>query len=429
MKPRTKLQFEVYELSKYYMPSIENEMLEWAKVACLDHKGYATKKKVICMDCGEPFSPELVNHKRAVCPHCGAKLKIEQTRKTTDKQQVYVAKAQIYNGFQVIRNFEIYKHEKAGKEANYYICEILQHWIRNDGKREVVARNHTLNSYVDSWGGSMEIRGKSGGTYYSSNNKRFDVYPYKYHPDSEFLPMYKRYGINDKLEGLTFIEAAKYLPENPKIETLLKAKQYYILGHFNGYDRNINYYWPSLKICIRNKYIVKDASMYFDYLDLLSYFKKDLHNAHYVCPKNLKKEHDRLSDKKRINYKKLEAERKRIKVIEDEKIFKEIKSKFFGIQFSDGTINIKSLDSVQEFIQEGDMMHHCVFTSEYYLKPDSLILSAIIEDKHIETVEVNLKTLDVVQSRGVCNSSTEYHDRIVKLVKKNINLIRQKMTA
>lgn len=32
--------------------------------------------------------------------------------------------------------------------------------------------------------------------------------------------------------------------------------------------------------------------MWFDYLKLLEHYRKDLHNAHYVCPKNLKKAHD-----------------------------------------------------------------------------------------------------------------------------------------
>ncbi|MCS2583228.1 endonuclease Q family protein [Bacteroides sp. BFG-551] len=78
MKPRTKLQVRVTELSSS-LPNIENKMLDWAKVDCLEHKGYATKSRVICMDCGKRFSPELVNRKRAICPHCGIKLKVEQS--------------------------------------------------------------------------------------------------------------------------------------------------------------------------------------------------------------------------------------------------------------------------------------------------------------------------------------------------------------
>jgi len=42
---------------------------------------------------------------------------------------------------------------------------------------------------------------------------------------------------------------------------------------------------------------------------------------------------------------------------------------------------------------------------------------------------VDLRTLKVVQSRGVCNSSTEYHDRIIALVESNAEQIRQRMVA
>lgn len=74
-------------------------------------------------------------------------------------------------------------------------------------------------------------------------------------------------------------------------------------------------------------------------------------------------------------------------------------------------------------------MHHCVFTNNYFRKKDSLILSARIGEKHIETIEVDLSKFQVIQSRGICNKDTEYHGRIIDLVKKNMNLIRQKLTA
>lgn len=62
MKPRTKLQLQVMRLSES-LSDIENKMLSWAKVDCLEHRGYATKKRVVCMDCGQTFSPDLVKHK------------------------------------------------------------------------------------------------------------------------------------------------------------------------------------------------------------------------------------------------------------------------------------------------------------------------------------------------------------------------------
>ena len=105
------------------------------------------------------------------------------------------------------------------------------------------------------------------------------------------------------------------------------------------------------------------------------------------------------------------------------------KSKFFDLKLSDGKIVVIPLKNLEEFQQEGEIMHHCVFSNEYYKKKDSLILSARIGKKHIETIEVNLKTFSIVQSRGACNQDTEYHERIIGLVKKNMNLIRQKLTA
>ena len=53
----------------------------------------------------------------------------------------------------------------------------------------------------------------------------------------------------------------------------------------------------------------------------------------------------------------------------------------------------------------------------------------IVDGKRIETIEVSLATLEVVQSRGICNENTEYHDRIIRLVEDNTELIRQRMNA
>jgi len=421
MKPRTKLQVEVFNWSqRLYL--LKREMLALAKEKCLEHKGFATKSRVICMDCGQRFSPDLVSRKRAICPHCGAKLKVEKTRKTTDKQHLYLAKAEIHGEFQVIRNFEVYAYYKTGKDAHYFIQEILQHWIKDNGKREVVGLNHSQNWYVDSWNGYMEIRNKSF-------TQRYDVYPYKIHPDSEFLPAFKRYGIDYRLKGLTPLEAMTLIPKNPRIETLLKEKQYKLLEYCSDWHRNtIDFRWPSIKICMRNNYKIQDLSMWFDYLDLLEHYHKDLHNAHYVCPPNLKKAHDDLVAKKNKDRIKEEKERNAKKLLEAkeyEKEYERLKSKFFGIDISDGEITIQVLKSIDEFKNEADAMHHCVFACGYYKKPDSLILSAHIGDKRIETVEVSLKTFDVVQSRAVCNGQSEYHNHIIDLVKKNMNLIKK----
>ena len=137
-----------------------------------------------------------------------------------------------------------------------------------------------------------------------------------------------------------------------------------------------------------------------------------------ICEAKLRKERGRI-----------EAIRKREKLMKDIAGFYERMKKFFGMKITDGNIVICPLESITQFYQEGKAMHHCVYAQGYYARENTLILSATIDGKRAETIEVNLKTLDIVQSRAVCNGVSEYHNQIIKLVKKNMNLIRQKMTA
>lgn len=462
MKPKTKLQHEVIANSQQ-LYKIDNDMLSWAKKDVLEHKGFATKTRVICMDCGNSFSPELVSRKRAVCPHCNTKLTIEQTKKRTDTQSVDLAYAEIYGEFQVIRNFEIYAYYREKEPARYHIREILQHWVLPDGKREIVGRYHNMGSC--GWCGDMEIRKLTGGSYYSSY--KMEMYPYKYHPDSTFKPMYRKYGITRDLEGMTFLEAINTIPSNPKAETLIKAKQYSLLGYCNDSNK-VYHFWPSIKICLRNKYKVKDASIWFDYLDLLEYFKKDLNNAYYVCPKDLSKAHDIYVKRKRkiIDFERMQQDyisilkyfkefqkegfafpknlkreyqiladrqkadrlaKKKKEIDRENQKYRELIRPFLDMQICDKLIQIIPLQSVEDFVIEGDTLHHCVYTNEYYKKADRLILSARMDEIRLETIEIDLNAMKVMQCRGIRNKDSEYHARILRLMNKNMHLIKERL--
>ena len=114
----------------------------------------------------------------------------------------------------------------------------------------------------------------------------------------------------------------------------------------------------------------------------------------YVCPADLKAEHDKLVAKRNLQRERERTEQQRQKAIEDEKNYLKAKGIFFGLVFSDSLICIKVIESVEEMEEEGRIMHHCV--GGYHNKANSLILSATIEGKRIETIEVSLKTLKVV---------------------------------
>ena len=171
--------------------------------------------------------------------------------------------------------------------------------------------------------------------------------------------------------------------------------------------------------------------MWCDTIRLLDRCGRDIHNTKYICPKDLKAEHDRwlskmnLMEEKRRNKERMERAKRH------EADFYKNKSCFFGIVIRDNDIEISVLDSLEAYKAESEKMKHCVFQCEYYAKTDTVILSAHDrQGNRIETVEFSLTKGKVVQSRGVCNSNTEFHDRIIKLVNGNAHrFLEAKVTA
>ena len=306
-------------------------------------------------------------------------------------------------------------------KADYW--EVCRLWLNAEGKVAVTARARTLGYYVDcfDWASKISLKRPNEVHWLIA-----DTYVY---PHYRLLPELKRNGFNGEYHNILPYDLFTAILSDSRAETLLKAGQYPMLRHYIRSSFDIERYWASIKICIRNGYTISDGSMWRDTIDLLRHFGKDTNSPKYVCPSDLKAEHDRLMHKrnKEIERKKLEERIRQAK--KHEKAYRKLKGIFFGIAFTDGTLQVRVLESVAEFAAEGTELHHCVFSNSYFLEKNSLILSATIDGKRIETVEVSLKTLEVVQSRGLHNSNTEYHDRIVNLVNSNVNLIRQRMEA
>jgi hypothetical protein len=422
MKPRTKFQQQVFAASKN-LPAISDAQIKWAYRNCMQHIGRRTKKGVIsCLECGDEWTDKTAE-KYCICPHCKAKLQIADTKKRIFKEYEYFCLVTTCADSQVLRFFYLQSYAKVGEKAQYFHSEVIQKWIAPNGRHASIARLRPMTCFADTWNfqSKLEIR---------PERPLYNAVPTCVYPRQRLIPELTRSGYKGEFYKLTPFELFYSLLTDNRAETLLKAGQINLLKFFINDDfRSMDEYWASIRICLRNGYKVNKASIWRDYIDLLRFFGKDLHNAKYVCPADLKAEHDRYVQKKRDWQEKVRKEKARKKALADEVVFKEAKSKFFGIRFTDGLVQVRVLESVEEIMQEGDVMHHCVFTNEYYLKPDSLILSACIAEKHIETIELSLSKLQVLQSRGVCNKNTEYHERIMALVRKNIPLIRKRKVA
>ena len=426
MKPRTPIQQEVARLSER-LPKLTAIQRAYAFRHCFKH--YAIKRADgtnICTECGHSWRSE---HDLAdtvcgcTCPHCGMELEALRTRKSVFSENEYFSIVTTCKQYQVIRFFFVKSRYKAGQRAEYSIYEVVQRWISPKGTTVTVARLRGMSIlYYDLWAeySDMEVR---------KNNKlrAYDINPVCTYPRQRFIPELKRNGFNGEYHNILPYDLFTAILSDSRAETLLKAGQYPMLRHYIRSSFDMERYWASIKICIRNGYTIADGSMWRDTIDLLRHFGKDTNSPKYVCPSDLKSEHDKLVARRNRQRERERTEQQRMKAIEDEKNYLKTKGMFFGLAFSDNLILVKVIESVEEMETEGRLMHHCV--GGYHNRKNSLILSARIDGRRIETVEVSLKTFEVVQCRGVCNENTEYHDRIIALVNSNMSLIRQRMNA
>lgn len=430
MKPKTKIQFAVVELCEH-LPKLSQDQIDYAENKFFPKLAYATKSSGFCLECGGSIDIKKIVRKKVVCDCCGETLKVEYTRKRTLDLKDYrfsishLIKYGIYD-FQVIRTFEFCNYYKKGKKKKSWYWEICRNFYDKSGKQVNVSR---LLSNYGNFQSDLVLRDNTTTGYY---RQTYNIDADLHYPETELRSEYVRKGIDHKLLSGTSLEILIKDFNCSEVETVVKA------GYIELYQKwRADYvvrFFSSLKICIRNKYKIKDVTLYLDLLKALDTLNLDLHNAHYVCPENLKAAHDFYIDK----IKKLEEAREAQRAIEqaeklkrektfNAKLFKKQKQKFFDLLFQVNNIEITPLKSIREFKTEGDELNHCIYRSKYYLEEDSLILSAKVEGKRTETIEVNLENFKIVQCRGYNNDPSPFHDDIMKLIKSKIPLIRKRI--
>lgn len=347
----------------------------------------------------------------------------------------YAVINQAYHGRQVLRYFRINRKRNRKREVSYDTWEVFQLWNKVGEKQILIARQRAFHYYVDAFllSSPMEIRQNP---QYSKSWLHFTDVGFSYMYDKSVNGTYKYCDslipTNERKQWYRFLSVDKFA------ETILKQRHElaeYMLTN-NILDKE---YIQAIRIMFRHNYVPMNEghtayNLYFDMLQNMKYIGCDLSNPHFVCPENLLHTHDWAMQAATALRAKNEAaagrdaELKRIKqeIACDEEYVK-AHSCFFGMTISDDLISCHVLQSVQEFYEEGTAMHHCVYANKYYQKPNSLILSARIDNKRIETVEVDLREMKVVQCYGACDKYTLYHDRIVNLINGSMNVIKQYM--
>lgn len=382
MKPRNKTQREVVVLSAT-IPPISDKQMEWG----INHS-YTSKERTY--------------------------------EKTMYRYFVISSRVQ---DWQVCRFFQIRK-----KRQLYNVIEPVRLWFNSDGHMEVEAMNRFyIGGRKDSWIINSELSLKQAPASYNDYTLLLSISASKV---TSMLPILKRNGLKRSFHNMQSRDVIEGLLKNNIFETLWKCKQFPLLRAF-AYNWNRDYNDASkmaaVKIVLRHNYHIKDGRMWVDMVNMLERAHKDFRNPKFVCPISLKAGHDKAMDLCNKYEKKQRKIKERKELLEDQKAVKayEVARKcFMGMIISDGKIVIQVLLTVKDVEQEGKAMHHCVFTNKYYKRLNSLLLTAKVNNERVETIEVDLKRYQLVQSRGVCNQNSKYHDKIVNLVNKKMNLIR-----
>lgn len=417
------------------LPPLTEAQKRWAhshyeKAALLKRGG-----EIWCHNCGHIHRqlPGIIDIDLEIggqCLECGARFSLQQKPGNHFAESYYHTIGTHLKGWQVFRTFLAERSNTKGIPTRYALNEVYQNWISPDGKEYILSKGYTRSPLIgEKWAYDTPLnkprKYNANYTGHYAMRDMFDVTGNYYYPRSTVTPTLRRNGYNKVLleHHISPVEVCKAL-FNPQMEMVAKTQPKLFIHALRDEVKDIPAH--AVRICNRNHYHIAEPDIWLDYIDNLRQLGLDTHNAHYVCPADLHSAHSRMLAKLRKARQKKEFEARLAKAKEWEANYRETKGRFFGICFGNENIIVTVIQSVQEMEHEGTAMHHCVYINEYYKKPHSLILSA--KDKQgrrIETVEVNTKTFQVVQSRGACNQNTPYHNEIINLVNANMNKIRQ----
>ncbi len=401
---------------------LTNAQKEWAFNHTINHYAYRLMNgKAVCMSCGHEWTAD---EGMTTCPHCGRKIEVKTTRERVYRTRSYFNVITTKGNYQVIRMFLLIAEFRKGVKANPAYLEIGQYWIDPKGGKTVVGLCRTMcGMYFDTFafGSPFEIR---------RDNEAFQRISEEWvYPRTKATETLKRNGFAGYTHCINPVTLFQQLLTNPKAETLLKAEEIDLLRYLCYHPSEVDKYWDSIKAARRAGFKFINVQTWFDYIKMLDRMGKDLRNPKLVAPQDLKAAHDDYVVKVEHQRIKEQREKDRQQAIEDKAKFEELKSKYFGLEMSDGEIDLHSIDSIDEYYEIGSREHLCVASSKYYLKENTLVLTAYIGRKQIATVEISLSDYRVIQCRSFANGVCEYQDRIAEIINANTALIAERKRA
>lgn len=426
MKPKTKEQARLLEIVQL-QPDLTEKQLEYAKKNCFSNIAIESRGRIVCTQCGHAWRPKDADKaSETQCPHCKRKLTV-QHNKASYEGWAYLTITKQVDDYQAFRFIRIRRKAKANKVYHWY-HDVGTTFMDMNGKMiDFTLGRFTMGYVLDAW--SFDSQVELRGTNVLSRLYTDALICKSIHP------VLKRNGWNGKLFKKDAVELTQKLLTDPKFESLWKIGQFgiceFILGRY-GRRKNGEIMERIIKLANRHGKIFKTINEWtdmLDYVDDLIELGKDFGNPKVLFPENFQEEKMRINDKVHQKREREERERQARRAMEQaerEKKKKEWINKYqrtfkeFSIM-SNG-LTITPLLTKKDFEDEYKALKHCI--RSYYGKEDALLVSISYNGEKLETAEIDLKNYNIVQCRGKYNHPSNKHDEIVKLIEKNMRIIK-----
>lgn len=427
MKPKTIFDNVCLELSyKLDGKPISKTHVKWATNAI--YWNYYTNhySNKICLECNHTFKAEPSKDKTFTCPSCAKKLHYTNQF----YQYGYFAVHDTIEGHQVERIFSINKFMNKKKPSEIFVSEVSRKFISVKGKFCVLTKDYSgmYGNFSFSYSSDFKVRNKKTGAAQLLCTKEAT------YPKRKLIPELVRNGFdwnfftNDNSKHN--IAAMQLLLSDNFFEWLIKTNRQYAGYYFNSSRgrKEMPTMKTQLKTLFRSGAKLPNPRDYFDYIELLKYFGKDIKSPKYFFPSDFHEAHQRLVRKKSEIIERQNLEARKEKHEQLTAIYQEEKKKYLDITIQADGFILTVPKTVDDFYRAGKELKHCVYTNEYYAKK-TLILLAFKDGKLLETAEIDPKNKKVIQCRGCDNKPTEHNSTIVNIIQQNLNLFTKRKTA
>ena len=353
---------------------------------------------------------------------------MEQAHRIMDQhrrsRQFVMTTEQTVKGMKLTKCYKVYRIGRGQQMTFFCLCVVK---AERDGKTAWAARQRNIG-VVDSFSHNGPLTIKDEHWCYEDYVRggwpllsKGEAYPYA---------VVRHYNLND------------YEFRDSRIETLANADGWPLIEQIMLQRRPLtDHLWAAYKVAKRHGYNFQgELWRWMDMVNLLHLNKKDCHNPVFVCPENLMEAYQRIID---INDKRLrrlalrrdtavtqramkENERRNKEAEAYNDTYVEQHKKWLGVVIIGRDITIKALQSIAEFREEAEAMHHCVYANAYYKKKDSLIMSA--KDKsgnRLATIEYDLKQKSILQCRAAYNEQPKRYNEIMSLVQSHTKVFEK----